>query len=470
MGQICVEENSIVLWNRCLDIIGDNVSNSVFNTWFQPIVPLKLEDTEFTIQVPSQFFYEYLEEKYADLIHATLNRVIGKNIVLNYRVIVDNSSKTHTTIQSDKVGMHSVDKKNPVGMNKTPGTIEQPIESWNANLNIRYSFDNFFEGGSNKLTRTVAEAVAENPGKTAFNPLFIHGESGVGKTHVCHAIGNKIREKYPEKKVLYISSHLFQVQFTDASRNNVSNDFINFYQGVDVLIIDDIQELAGKEKTQNTYFHIFNHLHQLGKQIVLTSDKAPVNLQGLEDRLVTRLKWGMTAELSKPDLELRKKILSNKIKHDGLNISSDIVDYIAENVTEHVRDLEGIITSLVAYSLVYNRDVDIALAQRVVSQTVKLEKKQITIEKIQDVVSTYFNIDLKLIHSKSRKREIVQARHVAMFLSKKYTDSSYSHIGNMVGKRDHATVLHACKTVQDSLDIDKSFQLAMKDIEELLKK
>ncbi len=470
VGQICVEENSIVLWNRCLDIIGDNVSNSVFNTWFQPIVPLKLEDTEFTIQVPSQFFYEYLEEKYADLIHATLNRVIGKNIVLNYRVIVDNSSKTHTTIQSDKVGMHSVDKKNPVGMNKTPGTIEQPIESWNANLNIRYSFDNFFEGGSNKLTRTVAEAVAENPGKTAFNPLFIHGESGVGKTHVCHAIGNKIREKYPEKKVLYISSHLFQVQFTDASRNNVSNDFINFYQGVDVLIIDDIQELAGKEKTQNTYFHIFNHLHQLGKQIVLTSDKAPVNLQGLEDRLVTRLKWGMTAELSKPDLELRKKILSNKIKHDGLNISSDIVDYIAENVTEHVRDLEGIITSLVAYSLVYNRDVDIALAQRVVSQTVKLEKKQITIEKIQDVVSTYFNIDLKLIHSKSRKREIVQARHVAMFLSKKYTDSSYSHIGNMVGKRDHATVLHACKTVQDSLDIDKSFQLAMKDIEELLKK
>ena len=465
-----MERNCQVLWNKCLDIIRDNVSEGVYNTWFLPVVPLKLENFEFTIQVPSQFFYEYLEEKYVDLIYATLNRVVGKGTILNYRVIVDNTTKSHTTLQSEKLGALLAEKKASKGLNKAPGTIEQPEQPWNANLNSKYGFHNFFEGGSNKLTRTVAEAVAENPGKTSFNPLFIHGGSGVGKTHLCHAIGNQIREKYPEKKVLYISSHLFQVQFTDASRNNVSNDFINFYQGVDVLIIDDIQEFAGKEKTQNTYFHIFNHLHQLGKQIILTSDRVPKDLQGLEDRLITRLKWGLTAELSKPDLELRKKILANKIKQDGLNISSEIVDFIAENVTEHVRDLEGIITSLVAYSLVYNRDVDLALAKRVVSQTVKLEKKQITLEKIQDVVSNYFNIDMKLIHSKSRKREIVQARHVTMFLSKKHTDFSYSHIGSMVGKRDHATVLHACKTIQDSLDIDKSFRLAMKDIEELLEK
>ena len=465
-----MESNYQNLWNKCLNIIRDNVSDSVYNTWFSPIIPLKLENLEFTIQVPSQFFYEYLEEKYVDLIHSTLNRIVGKGAVLNYRVIVDNTSKSHTTLQSEKIGTLSAEKKASNGLNKTPGTLEQPVQAWNANLNSKYGFYNFFEGKSNKLTRTVADAVAENPGKTTFNPLFIHGGSGVGKTHICHAIGNKIREKYPEKKVLYISSHLFQVQFTDASRNNVSNDFVNFYQGVDVLIIDDIQEFAGKEKTQNIYFQIFNHLHLLGKQIILTSDKAPVDLQGLEERLISRMKWGMTAELSKPDLELRKKILSNKIKQDGLDISSEIVDFIAENVTEHVRDLEGIITSLVAYSLVYNREVDLALARRVISQTVKLEKKQITLEKIQDVVCNYFNVEIKLIHSKSRKREIVQARHVTMFLSKKYTDSSYSHIGNMVGKRDHATVLHACKTVQNSLDIDKSFQLAMKDIEDLLKK
>lgn len=464
--------NHQVLWNNCLDVIRDNVSDNVFSTWFLPIIPMKLDNQEFTIQVPSQFFYEYLEEKYVDLIHATLTRVIGKSVILNYRVIVDNSSDGHTTLQSEKSASALFADKKPVkALNKAPNALHQPnIQEWNPNLNARYNFDNFFEGASNKLSRAVGEAVSSNPGKTTFNPLFIYGGSGVGKTHLCHAIGCRIRELYPEKKVLYISSHLFQVQFTDAARNNTSNDFINFYQGIDVLILDDIQEFIGKTSTQHTYFHIFNHLHQLGKQIILTSDKPPVELQGLEERLITRLKWGMTAELGKPDLELRKKILANKIRQDGLNISQDIIDFIAENVTDHVRDLEGIITSLVAYSLVYNREVDVELAKRVVSQTIKLEKRQITLEKIQDVVSNYFKIDLNVIHSKSRKREIVQARQVAMFLSKKYTDYSYSHIGNIVGKRDHATVLHACRTVQDTLDIDKSFRSTMKDIEELLQK
>ncbi len=464
--------NHTALWNSCLNIIKDNVSDNVFSTWFKPIIPLKYDGYDFTIQVPSQFFYEYLEEKYADLLHASLTRAIGKKTILNYRVIVDTSSNGngHTTLQSEHPTLHNgTIQKN---LNKAPGglTSLSTIQEWNPNLNMRHSFGNFFEGTSNKLARTIGNAVAENPGKTTFNPLFIHGGSGVGKTHLCHAIGMKINELFPQKKVLYISSHLFQVQFTDASRNNTSNDFINFYQGVDVLIIDDIQELAGKEKTQNAYFHIFNHLHLLGKQIILTSDKAPVELQGLEDRLISRLKWGMTAELNKPDIDLRKKILTNKIKQDGLNISTEIIDYIAENVTDHVRDLEGIITSLVAYSLVYNREVDLDLAKRVMSQTVKLEKKQITVDKIQNIVSDYFKIDLDTIHSKSRKREIVQARQVTMFLSKKYTDHSYSHIGNLIGKRDHATVLHACKTVQDSLDIDKSFRLKMKDIEDLLQK
>ena len=449
-----------------MDIIKDNVSDKAFQTWFVPIIPIKYRENDFTVQVPSHFFYEYLEEHYADLIYASLSRITGKNLMLYYRIIVDQSNKKGggTIVQSERPSPIEVKKPQP----KFPiGLI--PAAEWNPNLNPRLTFHNFFEGESNLLARRVGESICETPGKT-FNPLFIHGFSGVGKTHLCHAIGNRMMERLPGKKVMYISSHLFQVQFTDASRNNVSNDFINFYQGVDILIVDDIQELAGKEKTQNAYFHIFNHLHLLGKQIILTSDKAPNDLQGIEDRLISRFKWGATTELLKPDLELRKKILRNKIKQDGLKISEDIIDYIAENVTDHIRDLEGIITSLMAHSLICNREVDLELTKRVVNQAVKIEKKQITVEKIQDVVSNYFKIDLKDIHSKSRKREIVQARQVTMFLSKKYTDYSFSHIGNLVGKRDHATVLHACRAIQDSLDIDKAFRITMSDIETLLKR
>ncbi|MDR2691431.1 MAG: chromosomal replication initiator protein DnaA [Dysgonamonadaceae bacterium] len=458
------------IWRKCMEIIKDNVSDKAFQTWFVPIVPIKYEDNDFTVQVPSHFFYEYLEEHYADLIYASLLRVAGKNPVLYYRIIVDHSDKKGggTVLQSERPAPVTEANKAATRLNKSPHKLV-PATEWNPNLNPRLSFQNFFEGESNLLARRVGESVCENPGKT-FNPLFIHGCSGVGKTHLCHAIGNRMAERFPEKKVVYISSHLFQVQFTDAARNNVSNDFINFYQGIETLIVDDIQELAGKEKTQNAYFHIFNHLHLLGKQIILTSDKAPTDLQGIEERLISRFKWGATTELFKPDLELRKKILQHKIKQDGLKISEDIIEYIAENVTDHIRDLEGIITSLVAHSLVCNREIDLELAKRVVSKAVKIEKKQITIEKIQDVVSTYFNIDLKEIHSKSRKREIVQARQVAMFLSKKYTDYSYSRIGSLVGKRDHATVLHACRTIQDFLDIDKAFRAAMNNIETLLKR
>lgn len=461
------------LWKKCLDIIKDNVNGNAYDTWFGPIVPVKYAGNEFTIQVPTPFFYEYLEEHYAALIHAVLTRVTGEHIILNYRVVVDNSSKRkgHTTLPSEKPAITAYPKQQ-TNLNKTPnGVVQATAPQWNPNLNPRFRFDNFFEGTSNRLARAVGETISSNPGNTAFNPLFIHGSSGVGKTHLCHAIGNRILELNPDSKVVYISSHLFQVQFTDASRNNTANDFVNYYQSADVLIVDDIQELAGKEKTQNAYFHIFNHLHLLGKQIILTSDKAPIEIKGLEERLITRFKWGATTELEKPDLELRKKILRNKIKQDGLDISADIIEYIAESVTDHVRDLEGIVASLIAHSLpVFNRKIDLELTKRVVAKTVKREKKQITIDDIQNTVSDYFNINMSEIHSKSRKREIVQARQVTMFLSKKYTNYSYSHIGSLVGKRDHATVLHACRTVQNSLDIDKSFQQTMKTIEGILQK
>ncbi|MDR1719959.1 MAG: chromosomal replication initiator protein DnaA [Dysgonamonadaceae bacterium] len=470
-----MDSKHVDLWNDCLKIIKDNVPETIYNSWFIPIVPLKYDNVAFTIQVPSHFFYEFLEERYADLIHAALARIIGKaGIKLNYRVIVDSKQKGGaTTIQGVSTNAVKQDFGSPKGLNKSPkNLVETTARDWNPNLNMRFSFDNFFEGTSNKLARAIGKAVSENPGKTSFNPFFIYGVSGVGKTHLCHAIGTEILKRFPEKKVLYISSHLFQVQFSDAVLKNTSNDFVNFYQGVDVLIIDDIQEFAGKEKTQNTYFHIFNHLHLLGKQIILTSDKPPVELQGLEERLISRFKWGMIAELDKPDLELRKKILSSKVKQDGLNIAPDIINYIAEHVTNHVRDLEGIVTSLVAQSLVYNRKIDMELATSTIEKFVTLSASQqkITVEKIQHIVSDYFKITLDAVHSRSRKREIVQARQVMMFLSKKYTDYSYSLIGNIVGKRNHATVLYACKAVQDSLDIDKGFRIKMKDIEEMLKR
>ncbi|MDR2408982.1 MAG: ATP-binding protein, partial [Bacteroidales bacterium] len=305
------------IWEQCLIIIKDNINESVFNTWFYPIKPLRYEDGEFTIQVPSQFFYEYLEEKYANLIHTTLSRVIGKMVILNYRVIVDNSNKRngHTILQSDRF-VTDDNLKKPAKLYEAPNSLnEKSIQDWNSNLNTRLTFNAFFEGQSNKLARTIGGTIAQNPGKK-FNPLFIFGSPGVGKTHLCHAIGNKISEIFPQKKVLYISSHLFQVQFTDASRKNIANDFITFYQGIDVLIIDDIQDLSGKTATLNAFFHIFSHLYLVGKQIILTADKAPMDIMNLEERMLTRFKCGVTAELLKPDLDLRRKILSQKIKQD----------------------------------------------------------------------------------------------------------------------------------------------------------
>ena len=454
------------LWNKCLAVIKDIVPEAAFNTWFKPIIPLSYEDNKFTIQVPSQFFYEYLEEKYVNVLKVTLYRVIGQGTILNYRIKVVDKVKEDGMItlptgnDAPRTGKKSAD---------IPFLFESKArQDWDSHLNPKYNFDNYFEGTSNRLVRSSSEAIAQEPGKT-FNPMFVFGASGVGKTHLCHAIGNRIQEIHPEKKVLYISAHLFTVQYTEAIRKNTTNDFMYFYQGVDVLILDDIQELIGKDKTQNTFFHIFNHLHLLGKQLILTSDKAPVDLQGMEERLITRLKWGLTAELNRPDLDLRKKILKNKINHDGIKMSEDVFNFIADNVTENVRDLEGILVSLMANSVVNNKEIDLPLTKRVVSMAVRLEKKQISVQSIQEVVCKYFDLDQSLIHSKSRKREIVQARQITMFLSKKYTDCSLSHIGKIVGKKDHATVLHACKTIKDQMETDKTFRSSVEEIENLLK-
>ena len=460
------ENDYVGLWNRCLQMIHDNVPETTFKTWFEPIVPLKYEEKALTIGVPSPFFYEFLEEKFADLLRATLNKQIGEGTRLMYSVLTDKTNRISVNIEgtnrSSAIPVPGTIREG----NKTPNPMQAPApQDLDPHLKPNYNFDTFIKGASNEFSRTVGETVAKNPAKT-FNPLFLYGPSGCGKTHLTNAIGTRIKELYPEKRVLYVSAHLLQVQYTDSVRTNNYNSFMKFYQNIDVLIVDDIQEFAGLSKTQNTFFHIFNHLHQNGKQLILTSDRAPVMLQGMEERMLTRFKWGLVAELEKPDMELRKNILRNKIHRDGLNIPDNVINYIAENVNESVRELEGIINSLLAQSILFKREIDMSLAERIIKKAVRIiENKPITIEEIIAKVCEHYKMDESVLHTKSRKREIVQVRQVAMFLAKKHTDISTSKIGHLIGNRDHATVLHACKIMKDLVEVDKEIRADIEEIE-----
>ena len=465
-----IENDHVVLWNRCLNIIRDNVPDTTYKTWFEPIVPLKYEDHALTIGVPSPFFYEFLEEKFVDLLRAALYKEIGEGTQLMYCILTDKTNHITVNIEGTKRSSALPAQTVIKDGNKAPNPMQAPApQDLDPHLNPNYNFENFIKGNSNEFSRTVGETVAKNPART-FNPLFLYGASGVGKTHLANAIGTKIKELYPEKRVLYVSAHLFQVQYTDSVRNNTTNDFINFYQTIDILIIDDIQEFAGVTKTQNTFFHIFNHLHQNGKQLILTSDRAPVLLQGMEERLITRFKWGMVAELEKPTVELRKNILRNKIHRDGLQFPPEVIDYIAENVGNSVRDLEGIVISIMAHSTIYNKEIDLELAQRIVRKVVNSESKAITIDDIITTVCKHFGLENAAIHTKSRKREVVQARQIAMYLAKNHTDFSTAKIGTLIGNKDHATVLHACKTIKQLKEVDKSFRAEIEEIQTALKK
>ena len=460
------ELQHVALWNRCLDFIKDNVSEQAYKTWFLPIKPLEFKEKTLLVQVPSHFFYEFLEDHYIDLLRKTLSKVFGEGTLLEYDVVVNKSSRPQQTVQIESTKRSNVERK-PVETAKIP-TI--PVPELDSRLNPNYNFATFIEGVSNKLSRSVGEAIAENPAKTIFNPLFLYGASGVGKTHLANAIGTRIKELYPTKRVLYVSAHLFQVQYTDSVRNNTTNDFINFYQHIDVLIIDDIQEFAGLTKTQNTFFHIFNQLHQNGKQLILTSDRPPIMLQGMEERLITRFKWGMVAELEKPTLELRRNILLSKIHRDGLKIPMEVVDFIAENVHESVRDLEGIVVSLLAHANVFNREVDLSLAQRVIKNVVNYEAtKQVSVDTIVNTVCSHYGVTQQDLFSRTRKSNVVRARQVAMYLSKQMTELSTAKIGTLVGNKDHATVIHACKTVSGQLEIDKAFQKEMAELKNAFK-
>lgn len=459
------EHNHVGLWNHCLTIIKDNIPERAYKTWFLPIRPIKYADNTLVLQVPSQFFYEYLEEHYVDLLRRVIYKVCGEGTQLIYDILVVKSPEANVSLPA----AHTTTL--PVTNVQTKNIPQAPIPAdIDPHLNREYNFDTFIEGESNKLSRSVAEAVALNPAKTIFNPLFFYGASGVGKTHLVNAIGTKIKELYPEKLVLYVSAHLFQVQYTDSVRNNTFNDFISFYQKIDVLIIDDIQEFAGATKTQNTFFHIFNHLHQNGKQLILTADRSPMLLQGMEERLITRFKWGMVAELEKPTVELRRNILLNKIRRDGLQFPPEVVNYIAENVSESVRDLEGIIISIMAHATIYNKDVDLELAQRIVRKVTQNEAKTITMDDIINTVCKHFELETSAIYSKSRKREVAQARQIAMYLAKSHTDLSMAKIGKLIGNKHHSTVLYACKTIEELKEVDKTFRAEMEEIQADLRK
>jgi len=443
-------------------------------------VPLKLENNVLTIQVPSPFFYEYLEEQYIDILRKTLRKELGNQAKLEYSVVMENNGSRKQKPYTVKFPTNNKTQLNNKPVTMPMKTEENSIKNpfvipgikklhVDPRLNPDNSFTNFIEGECNRLARSAGEAVAEKPGGTAFNPLFIYGDSGLGKTHLSQAIGIKVKERYPEKTVLYVNSHKFQTQFVESVRNNNKNDFLHFYQMIDVLVIDDIHELAGKEKTQEIFFHIFNHLHQTGKQLILTSDKPPIEMQGIEQRLLSRFKWGLSADLQAPDFDTRIKILRHKIYHDGIDMKDDIIEYIASNITVNIRELEGALISLLAQSTLNKKEINISLARQVIDKLVKNSKKEISVDYIQKIVCDYFEISPDQLHSKTRKREIVQARQIAMYFSKSLTKASLASIGSQIGGKDHATVLHACKTVNNLIDTDKRFKQTVDNIEKKLK-
>ncbi len=468
------------VWNNCLNIIKDNVPSISFRTWFEPIVPLKLDNDILTIQVPSPFFYEYLEEQYIDILRKVIRKELGPDAKLEYNVVMQNNSYSNNKPYTVKFpARNSREIKNrpvTVPIDATEHTIKNPFVipglkklDIDPRLNPENSFENFIEGECNRLARSAGYAVSKNPGGTAFNPLLIYGDSGLGKTHLAQAIGIEVKDLFPEKTVLYVNANKFQTQFVDAIRNNNKNDFLHFYQMIDVLIIDDVHEFAGKEKTQDTFFHIFNHLHQSGKQLILTSDKPPVELQGMESRLLSRFKWGLSADLQAPDFETRMAILKRKTYNDGIELPEEVLEYISTHISDNIRELEGALISLLAQSTLNKKEITLDLTKEMIDKLIKSTKREISIDYIQKVVCNYYNIGLDQLQSKTRKREIVQARQVAMFFSKTLTKSSLATIGSQIGGKDHATVLHACKTVNNLIETDKRFRLQVDEIEKKLK-
>ncbi len=460
------------LWDNSLLLIKDSVTEQQYNTWFKPIVfeSYKPSTKTLLVQVPSPFVYEYLEQNFVDLLSKVLHRNFGEGIRLTYRVVTDKEHKLSQDIEADPDDADLAKQ----ARERAQQTAAQPAapqqqEDIDTQLDPKLTFNNYMEGDSNKLPRSVGLSIAEHPNTTQFNPMFIYGPSGSGKTHLVNAIGLKAKQMYPQKRVLYVSARLFQTQYTDAVLHNASNDFINFYQSIDMLIVDDIQEWAGKAKTLNTFFHIFNHLFRNGKRIILACDRPPVELKDMPDRLLTRFSCGLVCELEKPNIQLCVDILSNKIRRDGLKIPVDVISFIAQTCNGSVRDLQGAINGLLAYSIVYNSSIDIRLAERVIKRAVKVDDKPLTIDDIVETVCHHYNVTVTAVNSKSRKRDYVVARQVTMYLAQKYTKMPASRIGKLVGNRDHSTVIHSCSKVEERLKIDAGFSDELVSIENGLK-
>jgi len=425
----------LFIWKECLVNIKQNVSQIAFNTWFLPIKPLELNGFVLKVQLPSQFFWEWIDEHYNTLISKTIHDVLGPSGKLSYIISEEKERFETLPVTAKTTGTASVGFPKPA---------KPEFETF---LNTRYNFNNFIKGEGNQLARAAAGAISDNPGGTSFNPLFVYGGVGLGKTHLIQAIGNEIIKRFPEKKVIYLSSDIFTVEFVEAIQSNKVNEFSNFYRNMDVLIIDDIQFLIGKEKTQDLFFHIFNTLHQSRKQIILSSDKPPKDLKGLDDRLISRFQWGLSADIQPPDLETRIAILKRKAEDYGMSISGEILDYIANNITSNIRELEGCLIKLLANASLNSKEISLELTKKTVKEIATDRKVNISIETITKTVCNYLKVDENKIRDKTRKKEIVMARQLAMYLSKELTKSSLKSIGLHFGGRDHSTVIHACNSI-----------------------
>jgi len=474
--------DSRTAWDECLKIIKERIGEQTYRTWFEPIEPVKLEDAVLTIQVPSQFFYEWLEEHYVHVLKLALSSVLGPSGKLEYLVVVDkgsNGGPPYTVKYPNKNSPVHVTNRNHGNGNVSTSTsvdFKSPfqvdiVEAYqrDSQLNPNYLFDNFIEGDCNRLARSAGSAVANKPGITSFNPLLIYGGVGLGKTHLGHAIGNSIKARFSDKFILYVSSEKFINQFIKAVQNNEIQGFNNFYLQVDVLIIDDVQFFSGKEKTQEMFFHIFNHLHQSSKQIVMTSDCSPRDLKGLQERLLSRFKWGLTADLQQPDFETRIAIINNKMESEGIEIPDDVVEYLAYSVDTNIRELEGVLISLIAQALLNRKDIDLELAKQVLKNIVHDIESEVGIDYIQKTVSEYYKLKVDQLKDKTRKKEIVIARQIAMYFSKEYTNHSLKSIGYHFGGRDHSTVIHAVHSINDLMDTNSHFKNSVEDIKKKLK-
>jgi chromosomal replication initiator protein len=479
------------IWDECLSRFKSAVTKQTFKTWFEPVVPLELTDGELRVRVPSQFFYEWLEERYYPLISKTVADVLGREVKILHSVSPEADPSRASLIEAQPLASATpiplpnqlykdqADQRTGIGYLSVPATRETPADSqiqaygipgntalhFNSFLHPRYTFESFIKGDSNQLARAAALAVANNPGGTSFNPLVIYGGVGLGKTHLIQAIGNHVLKQHKAKRALYVSSEKFTVDFVDSIQRDTINDFSNFYRSMDVLIVDDIQFFSGKEKTQDSFFHIFNTLHQLGRQIVLSSDRPPKELKGVDERLISRFQWGLTADIQPPDLETRIAILRKKSEEDKITVPQDVIDFIAANVTSNIRELEGCLIGLLAKSSLENREINLQLAQEVLKSVVGNVKYHITIEGIQRSVCDFFDIPEDLIRAKTRKQEVVNARQIAMYLAKQLTNSSLKTIGLHFGGRDHSTVIHSYQTIESQIKTDEKFRETLRQIQ-----